>query len=144
MGHFSDAGELTYREKSYDRHALFIAAFRKPAKNPAVRLRHLYDWVSSVFLNVIWGYGEKPGRLLLTIIMAILFFGTLQYWLNGIPGKTFWENVYFSGITFLTIGYGDLSPIGSIPRFLAVVEGAAGISVLGLLIASATKKIIYR
>jgi len=144
MGHFSDAGELTYREKTYDRAAIFAEAFSKPQKNLAIRLRHVFDWLSSVFLNLIWGYGEKPSRLLLTIIIAILFFGSVQFEFGGIPGKTYWEHVYFSGITFLTIGYGDLSPVGTIPRFVAVVEGAAGISVLGLLIASATKKIMYR
>ena len=75
---------------------------------------------------------------------ASCFFGALQYWLDGIPGNGFWSHVYFSGITFLTIGYGDLVPVEPWPRALAVIEGVVGITVLGMLIASWTKKIMYR
>jgi hypothetical protein len=68
----------------------------------------------------------------------------LQYALGAVPDSGWWGHVHFSGITFLTIGYGDLSPVGALPRLLAVIEGAAGIATLGMLIASATKKIMYR
>jgi len=64
--------------------------------------------------------------------------------LDGIPGNSFGAHLYFSGITFLTIGYGDLVPVAPIPRLLALIEGAVGITVLGMLIASWTKKIMYR
>jgi hypothetical protein len=75
---------------------------------------------------------------------AIVAFGLVQYALDGVPGETFGAHLYFSGITFMTIGYGDLVPVAPLPRFLAVLEGAVGISVIGMLIASWTKKIMYR
>jgi hypothetical protein len=68
----------------------------------------------------------------------------VQYWLDGVPGEGFGAHLYFSGITFLTIGYGDMLPVQPIPRFLSVLEGAVGITVIGMLIASWTKKIMYR
>lgn len=144
MGHFADAGELTYLEMSYDRRVLFREAFHQRHGHLHVRMNKIFAWLGSVLLNWLWGYGEKPARLLLALLVDIVFFGTLQYWLNGIPGKPWWEVVYFSGITFLTIGYGDLSPVGFLPRFLAILEGASGVAVTGLLIASFTKKIMYR
>lgn len=35
------------------------------------------------------------------------------------------HSIYFSGVTLLTIGYGDITPIG-IGRFLAIVEALIG------------------
>ena len=74
----------------------------------------------------------------------ILFFGLLFHVLDPLPDKTFWEHVYFSGITYLTVGYGDLAPSSPVARMLSVLCGAAGIGTFGLLIASVTKKVMYR
>jgi hypothetical protein len=144
MGHFADAGELTYLEKTHERHVLYNDAFVRTHERRGKRVKACRDWGVSVFLNWLWGYGEKPGRLLLAMAAGILLFGTVQYWLDGIRGHGFGAYLYFSGITFLTIGYGDLVPVDPIPRFLAVLEGAVGITVIGMLIASCTKKIMYR
>jgi hypothetical protein len=144
MGHFADAGELTYLERTYDRYALFEHAFARRHERVRERAAAIGHWLASVFLNWLWGYGEKPERLALTMLGNILVFGTLQYWLNGVPGASWFDHTYFSGITFLTIGYGDLAPVGMMPRVLAVLEGAAGIATFGMLIASAAKKIMYR
>ncbi len=144
MGHFADAGELTYMEKTFERHSLYRHAFTFEHENIGARLEAMRAWVVSVFLNALWGYGEKPRRITLAMAAGIFFFGALQFWLDGIPGHGFWAHVYFSGITFLTIGYGDLVPIAPVPRALAVIEGVVGITVLGMLIASWTKKIMYR
>src|SRR5699024_4835297 len=38
---------------------------------------------------------------------------------------TFLHSIYFSGVTLLTIGYGDIAPIG-IGRFIAVTEALIG------------------
>lgn len=144
MGYYADAGELTYMEKNYERHVLYHQAFARKDERAGMRLRAIASWLGSVLLNWLWGYGEKPWRLGLAIVAGIFVFGTIHYWLGALPEKAWWEHVYFSGITFLTIGYGDLSPTGAGARFVAVVEGIAGIATLGMLIASATKKIMYR
>lgn len=144
MGHFADAGELTFMEKTYDRFARYQHAFSREHESPGERLNAVSKWLASILFNWAWGYGEKPGRLALAMVANILLFGTVQYWLNAVPGAGWWEHAYFSGITFLTIGYGDLVPVGALPRLLAVLEGAAGIATYGMLIASATKKIMYR
>ena len=131
MGNFADAGELTYMEKTYE------------------RLGHWRDgawgrWLGSTLQNLLWGYGEKPWRLALTMAFNILLFGVLFHLLDPLPNKTFWEHVYFSGITYLTVGYGDLAPASPVARLLSVLCGAAGIATFGLLIASVTKKVMYR
>ncbi len=44
------------------------------------------------------------------------------------------EMLYFSGITFFTIGYGDVVPANSLGRFLAVMEGGIGFGFLAIII----------
>ena len=144
MGHYADAGDLAFMEQTFERHALWALAFKATHESTAQRTRAVARWLGSLLLGWTWGYGEKPARLALAILFNILAFGTLQYWLDAIPGKGWWEHAYFSGITFLTIGYGDVAPVGFLPRLVAVLEGVAGIATLGMLIASATKKIMYR
>jgi Ion channel/Pentapeptide repeats (9 copies) len=143
MGHLGDVSELSYMEKTFERHALFNQAFGTGGAKRG-GFEAIVKWLDSLALNWIWGYGERPWRLFLAGLVAVFGFGTLQYSLNGIPNAGWWEHIYFSGITFLTIGYGDLVPVDAVPRMLSVLEGIFGITVIGLLIASATKKIMNR
>ena len=141
---FTDASDLAYLERTFDRHALRQRAFGAGTLSTTDRLHAVAFWLDAVMLNWLWGYGEKPWRLATAMVAAIVAFGTLQYWLQGVPGRDWFDHVYFSGVTFLTIGYGDLAPVGVLPRLLALIEGAAGILFIGMLVASATKKIMYR
>ena len=132
MGNFADAGELTYLEKSYER-----LGYRRD--------KAWGKWLSSVAQDWLWGYGEKPWRLALVMIASIVVYGTLLYWIDGLAaGKSYWEYVYFSGITYLTVGYGDLAPDTPLARFISVLNAGTGIASLGLLISSITKKVMYR
>jgi len=144
MGRFADASDLAYHERTYERHVLYRQAFPRGGGKPRRRGRAIVLWLDSMLFNWLWGYGERPWRLALGMLVAIFGFGTLQFALDGLPGHGWWEHVYFSGVTFASIGYGDLVPHGPLPRVLAVLEGLLGITFLGMLIASASKKIMHR
>jgi ion channel/pentapeptide repeat protein len=131
MGNFADAGELTFLEKAYERRALY-------------ERKAWASWLGSLLLNWLWGYGEKPWRLALFMAFNIVAFGTLLHWVDPLPDKTWWEHVYFSGITYLTVGYGDLAPHSPLARLLSVICAATGIGTFGMLIAAVTKKVMYR
>jgi len=131
MGNFADAGELTYLEKTYERRGFFHD-------------KAWGRWVASALQNWLWGYGEKPARLALVMAFNIFLFGTLFHFLDPLPGKNWWEHVYFSGITYLTVGYGDLAPHAPLAQLLSVICASSGIGTFGLLIASVTKKVMYR
>jgi hypothetical protein len=83
-------------------------------------------------------YGPVSLVGLLAVWVALLLFGWgLVWWglqsrIDGIDGLT--SAVYFSGVTFLTIGFGDIVPDGGTTRILAVVEGLNGILTTALVI----------
>lgn len=46
---------------------------------------------------------------------------------NGEPIQhSFWEMLYFSGVTLLSIGYGDIVPIG-VARFFSLIQASIGV-----------------
>lgn len=52
----------------------------------------------------------------------------------GDPARSINEYLYFSGVTFFTLGYGDLVPAEDLGRFLAVFESGLGFGFLAIII----------
>lgn len=94
--------------------------------DPKHRERFLvpYGPVSLVGLLTVW-------VAWLVVGWAFVWWG-LQQHMEGIGDLT--SAVYFSGVTFLTIGYGDIVAEGGGSRILAVVEGLMGILTTALVI----------
>ena len=90
-------------------------------------LRRLFLRALADQLRIVW-----PILSALFIFMMIcgVAIGLVEGWSLG-------ESLYFSFVTGLTIGYGDLVPKHALSRFLAVVIGATGIVTTGLVAAVA-------
>jgi len=86
-------------------------------------------------------------RLIIVWLSMIVVFG-LIYWTAGVgmgmglqagshlvkaDGQGFITAIYFSFVTALSIGYGDVVPLGWF-RLVAVIEGAAGLLIFGCVI----------
>jgi hypothetical protein len=75
--------------------------------------------------------------IILWAILLILGWGLilweLQIQFNG-SSQDLWTTMYFSGVTFLTLGFGDVVPTGQLGRFLAVLEAGMGFMYLALII----------
>ena len=87
----------------------------------------LYGPLSMLLLFAIWA-----GAL-------ITAFGTLAWALQpplGSPGSgsAFTEQVYMSGVTFFTLGYGDIVPHSPLARALSVLEAGTGIGFIAVVI----------
>jgi len=81
--------------------------------------------LSLILLLLVWVVG--------LILGYGLVFNALREQLSPVPpdlGTSF----YFSGVSFLTIGYGDVVPVGPVARFLALLEGATGLGVVAVVI----------
>jgi len=90
-----------------------------------LRRRFLAELV--VELRVIW-------PLLSGLLLLIVLLGTV---IDVIEGWSLPDSVYFSFVTGLTIGYGDLVPKGMLSRTLAAVVGMLGILLTALVAAVA-------
>ena len=87
------------------RHAFFAALYRQ--------------------LGVVWPIWSG---ILVAMVGPGLLIGYLEGWQVG-------DALYFTFVTGLTIGYGDLTPQRGISRILAMVIGFAGIVLTGLVAA---------
>ena len=80
-------------------------------------------------LRVVWPVLSGLLALMLALGLGV---GLLEGW-------SVQESIYFSFVTGLTIGYGDLAPKTLLSRTLAVLIGACGILLTALLAALAVK-----
>ncbi|MBW8002520.1 MAG: potassium channel family protein [Planctomycetes bacterium] len=97
--------------------------------------------------RLLFGYGERPMRVLFAcgviIIFCALFFslpGALIY-RQGQAELSFFQGLYFSTITFTTLGYGDLYPsTEGFYRHLAMTEAIAGGFLMALFVVCLAKR----
>ena len=68
----------------------------------------------------------------LALLMLILIGALAIAWFEGLPIGT---SIYFSFITGLTVGYGDIVPHTAAGRFVAVLLGFIGILFTGVVVA---------
>ena len=126
-GLYADARELLYR--------VMLMRLRRVQKEPL-------SWVQRSELFLYWataGFGFRPLRVIGTAFSIVLLYGVL-YWLIG--GATepeqqaaagLIDSIYFSGITFCTVGYGDLVPAPH-ARLFALSEGFLGAFLMGFFV----------
>jgi hypothetical protein len=78
--------------------------------------------------------------LLLTWAIMLVFGWALLFWGLGVPLQApqhmvnFGTYLYMSGVTFTTLGFGDVVPLRGIGRLVAVAEGGSGFGFLALVI----------
>lgn len=149
-GHYQLAGEAFFNERC----AHFRAKIRGPdyaRLTPGRKLLRLLLGIrlvpELVFGRYLFGYGERPVRVLLASLLVILlcalyytFHGSLLY--HGSPaGTSFLQSLYFSTITFTTLGLGDLHPEpGHFTRYVAMSEALTGACLMALFVVSLAKR----
>jgi len=97
--------------------------------------------------RLLFGYGERPVRVLVAcafvIVFCAIFFaqpGALIY-RQGEYEPTFFNGLYFSTITFTTLGYGDLYPAANgFCRQLAMAEALCGGFLMALFVVCLAKR----
>jgi uncharacterized protein YjbI with pentapeptide repeats len=97
-----------------------------------------------LIMGLLCGWGERPLRATAAALAIITFYALLFFMLNAIqPGfsdsytPSVFDYVYYSTITFTTVGYGDFFPkVNIVYKFLAGSEGFIGIFMMGLFVFS--------
>lgn len=127
--------------------------------------------IDLVFKHTL-GYGEKPLKALKTTLILIILFAILYFYIGDISCKTISNNdsiinydlyfgkelfslnnwiialkdfgncIYFSTVTFTTVGYGDITPTSGISKLLSGLEMFLGVTFIGAWTATLLRKII--
>ena len=79
-------------------------------------------------------YGERIRLALSSYLELVVNFASAYYvmpagWFSK-SLETYWQALYFSGVTITTLGYGDFSPKYWVAQFLSVYEVFCGFSLL--------------
>jgi hypothetical protein len=107
--------------------------------------RRFADWL---LFKWCYGYGIYTLRVMLTMVLVILICGGIYWTGGGIWGTDVIKNyddhfhpLYFSAITFTTIGYGDYAPRDWL-RWVAGAEGFLGLFLMAVFTVSFSRKFI--
>ncbi len=133
-GLVEDAGWAAYRELTMERKCFY--------RSKDIR------YFPSLMMDILSGYTEKPDRVVLSSIGFILLFGLTYYLTNAVRPTMdiqtptgLWDNIYFSFITFTTVGFGDFVPKASVwVRMLVCAEAFSGPFMAGLFIFTLTRR----
>ena len=112
-------------------------------------LRVKIQWGVSLLDWLIWGYGERPLRVV-TSALAIVFSYSLVYsagkeslLLDKQPIQSWGDALYMSLVTFTTLGYGDVLPATGAMRMVCGSEAMLGAFTMGLVVAAFSNRNRY-
>jgi voltage-gated potassium channel Kch len=124
--------------------------FNLAARLQALALRQL--WISDIerhnpriafVLRMSCDYGRSFSRFACWALGAIIAFALFFYLTPHTINKSgFLESLYFSFVTFTTLGYGDIYPVSSLGMIAVILEVTLGYLMLGLLVAIFSKRVL--
>jgi hypothetical protein len=96
-------------------------------KRPRLALLGVFGPLSMLGLFVVWVVG-------LITAFALLHWSLGTAMTPAGPEADFLTYFYYSGATFLTLGYGDVVPVGPVGRVLSVMEAGLGFGFMAVII----------
>jgi hypothetical protein len=137
---------ICHETSGYSRDAsrCFIKGMKLRRDNSKTRLGKAKEWT----LYLFWSWGESPLKVAIWGAVIIVFF-SFGYYVTGLTGSSqnlydFAETLYFSVVTFTTLGLGDIVPATRVGQFLAAIEALFGIFFTGLFLVTFVKRFSRR
>jgi hypothetical protein len=114
-------------------------------------------YFQNYIFDFVGRYGTAPTRVLFNAVFTVFVFGIIYYLstryihafgsiestlpqnLNHV--QEFWNSIYYSAITFFTIGYGEYFPHGPL-KFVAALEGFSGVFLMSYFTVAFVRKIL--
>lgn len=111
--------------------------------------KYRFKWLVSMLESLLWGYGERPSRIIMVAFFVVSVYAGIYStveWVDA-DGKSFMlgklDSLYFSLVTFTTLGYGDITPKTQLLKMLAGSEALCGAFIIGLIVAGFSNKSRY-
>jgi len=147
IGKKKEAGKHYYIEKKFERkmflnlEANFSEEYGIARRNHFIllilHLKYFSKYIISSFQNILWGYGERPSRVFIISIISIFAFALLFCFCPNSTADTkgdIWNSLYYSIVTFTTLGFGDKLQTDIILKLASGLEALLGMSFWGILI----------
>lgn len=137
-GRYNDASWASYKEKILEQRWLW------ENKNIA--------FIPSALMHFLSGYGEKPWKVITSSLIIVSGYCFLYLSMNTLKFEPqqgifsrFWDSLYFSIVTFTTVGYGDVvSKSAPFYRMLACSEAFIGAFMIGLFVFTLSRRYAAR
>lgn len=127
--------EFEFKRYLYNRRKNVDIVFTEYSMNALSRLKKASSVVLNYFMQFSCGYGNRLPRIAaltfcLPVVYGFLYVlgGPLRTQAGNVftaadPGTVLFDGLYYSYISFSTIGYGDIGPIGWAAKLLAMSQG---------------------
>ena len=155
---FNVTGQYTDEDKAYvefRRHEMsaWLDEIRQKSTVKSIIYYPAY-WFKRIVFDYMGLYATSPSRVLVSVVVCWFLFGFSYFFVDLLGlGKTmsgvgnpdnisvFSQSFYHSAITFFTIGYGDVFPMG-ISRIFSALEGFLGVFMMSYFTVAFVRKIL--
>ncbi|WP_108062257.1 potassium channel family protein [Poseidonibacter lekithochrous] len=149
LSQVSEAGKHFFKEKAFEQKSTLYPKyiFKRELSGKGkfdismIYLKSYRRYFNLTFQNLLWGFGEKPIRVFGLAFLVILLFSSLYYF--SISSETYEDianSIYYSIVTFSTLGYGDISQKTTFLKLSSAVESLVGLSLMAIAIAGFATK----
>ena len=152
-GMYDRAGEFFFREMEARRKNYWWGSSqRKPFRDlfhpfkPKNLLRALFPrkpfpWVWSTLLSSLCGYGERPLRAVISAVVVVSGLAAAYYFWGSFSSSSPWDTLYYSVVSFVSLGYGRWAPQPSgWVKGVGAAEAFIGFFIMALFLITFTRK----
>jgi uncharacterized protein YjbI with pentapeptide repeats len=151
LGQYDDEDKAYVALKRYERKAKFANEEERMGFISKFLYRITHP-LRVLVTDVISKYATSPSRVFITMLAVNVIFASIYYIapaMNKGTGKfgscavqKIYNSFYFSAVTFLTIGYGDIEPPTPFIALLASIEGFLGLFLMAYFTISFARKVL--
>lgn len=91
-----------------------------------------YSKTMVAIANVLRKVKRQLGAVLVLTLMYIFTSALIIFQIEPTSFNSFFDAVYWATISITTIGYGDISPVTQIGRFITMVSALVGVAIIAL------------
>jgi hypothetical protein len=142
--------EASYRAKNFHEAAQRAYVEKLNFRKASLRFSGDYlSWLGYAFFSISCRYGTSFFRWGVTSMLFVMLFAGIVQFVDThdvsappmIADAYFIDYLYFSTVTFTTLGYGDIVPLSHLERLVVSIEVCLGYIMLGMFVGLIQKRL---